>query len=232
MAGLRECRRTEEGEKMRPYDTRNQILKFISDFIERKGYPPTMAEIQRACEISSKSVVEYHLKVLEKQGHIRRDAEVTRGIKVPGREDRVCSIPLLGTIAAGEPIPVHSEETWHSVAIEMIDVPTHFLPRNSEIYALRVKGTSMFDALVDDGDIVIMEKASNAENGDMVAVWLRERQETTLKRLYVDPGVVRLEPANRTVNAIYCRPEEIEIQGKVVGVIRTLGGSGASDAQR
>jgi repressor LexA len=214
---------------MRLCDTRNLILRFVTDFIDRKGYAPTMGEIQRACRISSKSVVEYHLKVLEKEGCIRRDSEVTRGIKIPGREGRVCSIPLLGTIAAGEPMPVPTEETWHSVAVEIIDVPVHLLPRSSEVYALKVKGISMIDALVDDGDIVIMEKASTTENGEMVAVWLKDRQETTLKKLYIEPGRVRLQPANRAIGPFYCRSEDVEIQGRVVGVIRKLANSDASN---
>ena len=215
--------------KMKLCDTRNLILRFVTDFIDRKGYAPTIGEIQRSCQISSKSVVAYHLRVLENEGYIRRDSEVTRGIKIPGKEARVISIPLLGTIAAGEPMPVLTEETWRSMAVEMIDMPVHLLPRSTEVYALKVKGISMVDALVDDGDIVVMEKASIAEDGEMVAVWLKERRETTLKRLYIEPGKVRLQPANSAIGPIYCRPDEVEIQGRVIGVIRRLADFDASE---
>jgi len=207
---------------MKTCDKRNRILKFIADFIHERDYPPTMSEIQRACQISAKSVVEYHLKVLEHEGYIRRDAEVTRGIKVSGMGRRTQTMPLLGTIAAGKPIPAPTADTWHNVAIDTIDVPADLLPREVEVYALKVKGTSMIDALVDDGDIVILKNANTAEDGEMVAVWLKDRQEVTLKKIYQESDHLRLQPANRGMEPIYCQPQNVEIQGKVIAVLRKL----------
>ncbi len=201
---------------------RLQIIDFIRGFIDDRGYAPTIGEIQRACGISSKSVVEYHLRALERDGQIRRDAEVTRSIEVAGMGKRSRSIPLLGSIAAGEPIPVPTEETWHSVAQDLVDVPVEMLPYDGNFYALKVKGTSMIDALVDDGDIIILEATSTADDGDMVAAWLTGREEATLKRLYREPGYIRLQPANRNMRPIFVIPENIEVQGKVVALMRKL----------
>ena len=104
-------------------DKRNRIMKFIKEFINDRGYAPTIAEIQSGCEISSKSVVEYHLKALEREGRIRRDAELSRAIEVIGMGKRSMTVPLLGEIAAGQPIPVPTEDTWHMVVQETVEVP-------------------------------------------------------------------------------------------------------------
>ncbi len=131
------------------------------------------------------------------------------------------NVPLLGTIAAGEPISVPSAETWASQASEILEL-TDELTQGKEVYALKVKGTSMMDALIDDGDTVLMESVTTAENGDMVAVWLKEEQEVTLKRIYLEPGRVCLKPANKLMEPVYHYPENVEIQGRVVGIIRKL----------
>ena len=94
------------------------------------------------------------------------------------------------------------------------------LPRQIRAYALRVKGTSMIDAFVDDGDIVVLEATRTADDGEMVAAWLTERQEATLKKLYREPGRIRLQPANRSMTPIYADPDQIEVQGRVIGVLR------------
>ena len=198
--------------------TREGILKFIRDFIGDRGYAPTVRDIVKGCGLSSTAVVQHHLNVLEREGHIRRDPEVFRSIQLTGRKNTV-NVPLLGTIAAGEPIPVPTAETWASPEVDTLEL-TDELARHREVYALKVKGTSMIDALIDDGDIVLMEPVSGAENGDMVAVWLKEEQEVTLKRIYLESGRVCLQPANKTMKPIYQHPANIEIQGRVVGVIR------------
>jgi repressor LexA len=207
---------------MRKTYDRNSILEFIKSFVEERGYAPTLGEIQRAIGISSKSVVDHHLKALEREGHIRRDAQVVRGINVSGIGRRSRSVPLLGTIAAGAPIAVPTDETWHSAALETIDVPAELLPGERQVYALKVKGTSMIDALVDDGDIVILEAKNTADNGEMVAAWLSDRNEATLKRLYREAGRIRLQPANQTMPPIYVEPDKVEVQGKVVAVLRKV----------
>lgn len=205
---------------MKVYTTRWRILEFIRNFVEEKGYAPTQGEIQKALGISSSSVVDYHLKALEEEGVITREPEVARGIQVSGIGKRARAVPLLGTIAAGQPILVPTEETWHTIAQETVEVPAEMLPRQIRAYALRVKGTSMIDAFVDDGDIVVLEATRTADDGEMVAAWLTERQEATLKKLYREPGRIRLQPANRSMAPIYADPDQIEVQGRVIGVLR------------
>lgn len=207
---------------MRKAYDRNSILEFIRTFVEERGHAPTIGEIQREMGISSKSVVDHHLKALEREGAIRRDAQVVRGINVSGIGRRARSVPLLGTIAAGAPIAVPTEETWHSAALDTIDVPTELLHSEKQLYALKVKGTSMIDALVDDGDIIVLEAKNTAVNGEMVAAWLTDRNEATLKRLYRERGRIRLQPANQTMSPIYVDSDKVEVQGKVVAVLRKV----------
>jgi repressor LexA len=115
---------------------------------------------------------------------------------------------------------VPTEETWHTVVEEMVEVPADMLPRNVRAYALRVRGKSMIDAFVDDGDIVVLEATSAAEDGQMVAAWLTERQEATLKKIYYEPERIRLQPANKRVAPIYVNPDEVMVQGRVIAVLR------------
>ncbi len=200
--------------------TRQSILRFIHDFIAAKGYAPTVRDILRGCNISSTAVVQHHLNVLEREGYIHRDPEVFRSIQLTNRKKTV-PVPLLGTIAAGEPIPVPTAETWQSEASETIDVAEDFTA-GKNVYALKVKGLSLVDALIDDGDIVLLEPVSTAKDGDMVAVWLKDRQEVTLKRIFQENRRVRLQPANSQMRPLYTTPDNVEIQGKVIAVIRKL----------
>jgi repressor LexA len=199
------------------------ILDFIRNFIRDKDYPPSIRDIQLGCDISSTSVVDYNLKALERMGHIRRDREVSRAIELldgSGRRPRTVPVPIIGTIAAGEPIPVPSADTWSNIDFDNVVEATEDMTRGKEqVYALRVKGTSMIDALVNDGDIVILESAQSADNGDMVAAWLKSEQSATLKRIYSENGRIRLQPANSTMQPIYTEPENVEVQGKVLTTI-------------
>ena len=195
--------------------------------MEERGYPPTVRDIQGGCGISSTSVVDYHLKVLEKEGHIRRDPEVSRGIELPGRASasqlRV-QVPIIGQIAAGEPIPVPGSETWDAAAgADFLEVTADLTRGRQEIYALKIKGMSMIDALINDGDMVLMQYTNTVDNGEMAAVWLKGEKEVTLKKVYIEPGRVRLQPANSQMQPIYADPENVEIQGRVIAVIRQLG---------
>lgn len=203
-------------------ETRTQILKFLQDFIDDRVYPPTVRDIQRGCGISSTSVVQHHLKVLERDGFIRRDPEISRGIWAVGTKSGTVDVPVLGTIAAGVPIPVPTEETWETPVLGRIEVPRELTQGKERVYALRVKGYSMLEALVDDGDVIIMEPVATVENGQMVAAWLKKESETTLKKFYLENGKVRLQPANSEMNPIYVDPRDVEIQGRVIGVIRKL----------
>ena len=200
----------------------SRIINFLREFIEEKSYPPSIREIQSGCNISSTSVVEYNLRILEREGHIRRDREVSRAIELSARSRGMARVPVIGYIAAGEPIPVPSADAWSLEALESLEL-TRDLTRGKEgVYALKVKGTSMIDALIGDGDLVVMEQAATAENGQMVAVWLKREKEATLKRFYLERGRVRLQPANEEMEPLYVNPEDVEIQGRVIGVVRRL----------
>jgi repressor LexA len=200
------------------------ILRFIRQFIDEHDYPPSIRQIQDACKISSTSVVDYNLKKLESDGYIRRDREFSRAIELlerGGRRPRSLAVPIIGQIAAGQPIPVPTADTWSNIDYsESIEVTRDMVGNRRNVYGLRVKGTSMIDALVNDGDIVLMEAATTADNGDMVAAWLKREQEATLKRFYHEGNRIRLQPANETMAPIYTDPADVEVQGKVLGSIR------------
>ena len=192
------------------------ILSYIRDFIGQHDYPPSIRDIQEGCHISSTSVVDYNLKALERQGHIRRDREVSRAIELVGRV-KMRTVPVIGQIAAGQPIPVPGSDTWAAQDFEeAIEVTDQMTKGRENVFALRVKGTSMIDALVNDGDLVLMETASAWDDGDMVAVWLKDREETTLKKIYREDGRVRLQPANTTMDPIYVDAADVEVQGRVL----------------
>ena len=200
-----------------------RILAFLRRFREEKDYPPTVRDILKGCGISSTSVVDYNLKILEREGYIRRDREVSRGIELLGKERRrMALVPVIGYIAAGEPIPVPTSDTWEMEPLDTVEVSSELTQGKEGVYALRVKGTSMIDALINDGDIVLMQQAATAEDGEMVAAWLKAEEETTLKKLYRERNRIRLQPANSTMDPIYAVPENVEVQGKVVGVIRQI----------
>jgi len=202
-------------------DKQSRMMNFLHRFFHERGYPPTIRDIQSGCQISSTSVVDYNLRILEREGYIRRDREVSRGIELGTL--RVLRVPIIGYIAAGEPIPVPTSDTWNAEEIDSLEVTEALTRGKSGIYALKVKGRSMIDAMIVEGDTVLMEQATTAENGEMVAAWLKEEGEATLKRFYLESGRVRLQPANEEVPPIYVDPKNVSIQGKVIGVIRKLG---------
>jgi repressor LexA len=204
-------------------DTRLRILNFIRKFFDERGYAPTVRDIARGCNISTPSVVQHHLNTLEKQGYIHRDPEVFRSILLVEKKREVVSrVPLLGTIAAGEPIPVPTPDTWTTIPEKTLQLTEEVTRGKKNVYALRVKGTSLIDAFVDDGDIVLIQQTSAVEDGEVAAVWLKIEQEVTLKKVYHETGRIRLQPANKKMEPMYYRPEDVEIQGKVVGVLRKL----------
>lgn len=203
-----------------------RILEFIRQFVAEHDYPPSIRQIQEACQISSTSVVDYNLRILERLGYIRRDREVSRAIEILERaglrRSRVVAVPIIGTIAAGQPIPVPNPDTWTAFSDDVIELSPDIVGHRDNIYALRVKGNSMIDALVNDGDIVVMEAASSADDGEMVAAWLKREQETTLKKLYRQGRRVRLQPANQTMQPIVTEAENVDVQGRVITVIRSM----------
>jgi repressor LexA len=200
-----------------------RIINFVTTFLHDKGYPPTIRDIAAGCGISSTSVVAYNLNKLEQAGYIRRHSDISRGIKflTPQQKgEKLVYIPIVGVISAGEPIPV--PDTGTIIPDDGLEVSEELVRGKQDIYALRVKGDSMLDALIEDGDIVLMDYVSTAENGDMVAVWLKEEQEVTLKRFFAEPNRIRLKPANTKMKPIYTTPDNVEIQGRVVAVIRRI----------
>jgi repressor LexA len=196
-------------------ERRKEIFRFIRDFIARNGYPPTYEEIRHGLELSSKSQVNYHLEILEEKGYLERVPNTPRGLRVLKGMTSTFEVPLLGQIAAGEPISFEQNDGDDSIR-----VTRDLVEEQDKLYALRVKGNSMIDALVEDGDIVIVKHQPEAHDGDMVAVRLKSEEETTLKRFYLEEGRVRLQPANPTMKPIYHHPANVEIQGKVVAVFR------------
>jgi repressor LexA len=212
------------GEQMAISERRRTILSFIQQYSGENGYPPTVREIADAAGISSTSVVNYHLNVLQEEGYIIRNREVARGLRVVDQAQEAppsstIDIPLLGVISAGMPIPV-PDVSHGSPAQDAIQLTRDIVSDSERLYALRVKGQSMIDALVGDGDVVVLRHQQDAENGDMVAVWLKDEKETTLKRFYHEGDRVRLQPANLSMAPIYVPASDVEIQGKVVVVIR------------
>src|SRR5262245_48768141 len=136
------------------------MIQYIREFTETHSYPPSIRDIGRACGISSTSVVDYNLKGLEQKGLIRRDPEISRGIELVETrrgQGRLLRVPLIGTIAAGQPIPVPTADTFTTTAEETLELTPELTKGRDNVYALKVKGTSMIDALINDGDIVIME---------------------------------------------------------------------------
>lgn len=201
------------------------ILRFLQEFIQEHDYPPSIRDIQHGCDISSTSVVDYNLKRLEEKGFIRRDREVSRAIELLGgasaRRRRTIPVPLIGKIAAGIPIPTPPDVVDPASYAETIELTEDQTGGRDNVFALRVEGNSMIDALINDGDIVILEPIRSCDDGEMVAVWLKDENETTLKKFYHEGDRVRLQPMNATMAPIYTRADNIEVQGRVVTAIRS-----------
>jgi repressor LexA len=199
------------------------MLEYIERFLEDNNYPPTIREIQRDLNISSTSVVDYNLNILEQRNQIRRNRNISRGIEIIGRfptPRHIVRVPVVGQIAAGLPIPVLDDFVQDDLT-EQLEISTDLVGNRAQgLFALRVKGLSMIDALINDGDLVILRHQDSCENGETVAVWLRTEKETTLKKFYTEDGRVRLQPANSTMEPIFTSPDNVEIQGKLVTVVR------------
>ncbi len=208
------------------------MYAFLNDYISVNGFPPTVREIGEALDISSTSLVSYYLKGLEERGLISRESSISRGIRLVTepqtpqiRPDdflvgnaETLSIPFLGYIVASEPIPVEALP-----GTETVEINRALFGRDvTGLFALQVQGNSMIDALIHDGDTVILRHQERVENGEMAAVWLNNNAETTLKKVYYEGARVRLQPANPTMGPIYVPANDVQVQGKVVMVIRQL----------
>ena len=210
-------------------ERQERILEFFEDFLDEHDYPPTVRDIQRGCDISSTSVVSYNIDILKREGLIRKDDGVSRGLGlVTPRQQRnvqdTVAVPLVGAIAAGEPFPLPTAETWASAAdLETIDLPQPIAGREEGLYALNVRGESMIDALIADGDLVIMQQTNSVPNGEMAAVRIAPDDETTLKRFYAEGPVVRLQPENSQMAPITVDAGKVEVLSRVVAVWRYRG---------
>jgi repressor LexA len=203
------------------------ILNFMQSYIAQNSFPPTIRDICIATGIKSTSVVNYNLNKLVNAGLLSRSSRKSRGLRLtpkaggmPPRE--VASIPVIGMIGASQPIPMPDDVADHVDPENMISVMPMLLRGvdPAEVFALKVKGDSMIDAMIREGDIVLFRRQDTARDGEMVAIWLAERGETTLKYFYNEGERVRLQPAHPTMQPIYVSAAQCHVQGRVLSVIR------------
>jgi len=213
-----------------------KILQFLQDFQNENGYPPSIREIGEQTGISSTSVVNYYLDQLERMGYIKRDRHISRGVVLTEKIVEVFGaaveavaellrIPIAGPIAAGLPLPIPGTDFSYFDTESNVEIARSLLPvrDTNELFALKVQGDSMIDAMVNDGDIVIIQPVTQVSNGEMVAVWLPEKDETTLKYFYKEKDGFRLQPANPLMKPILLKKSTpVEIKGKVVMVVRQI----------
>lgn len=210
---------------------RRQILEFVHMYLQEQGRPPTVRDIQHGIGVASTAVVKYHLDRLEHEGYIERERRASRGLRLTAKALRLFAkedaahdvhairVPIVGYIVAGEPVtayPTYDED------VDTLELTRDIIPDADNVFALRVRGDSMVDASVHDGDIVILRHQEQANNGDMVAVWLEDDQETTLKYFYREGPYVRLQPANPAYEPIIKPADVVRVQGKVIAIIRRL----------
>lgn len=194
-----------------------QILQYIVRHTDEHGYPPTVREIGKAVGLRSSSTVHAHLRALEQDGFIRRDAVLTRAIQVVSGNDesikpmQMLNVPVIGRVAAGSPVLAYED------AEDSFPVPSEFLS-GQDGFMLRVKGESMIEDGIMDGDYVIVRRQDVADNGDTVVAMVED--EATVKRIYKERGCIRLQPANSSIEPMYV--ENVDIVGKVVGLIRRM----------
>lgn len=200
------------------YRRQKQILNFLRDYIDKYGYSPTLGEIADAMGVSSLATVHEHIQALIQKGVIKKFEGAVRGIEVLdhkiGRALKEVELPILGFIAAGQPIMPYTDPD------AKVAVSSSLVNPNRKSFVLQVKGDSMIEDGILDGDFVIIEEQNSAYNGDIV-VALLDNGLATLKRYYKEPDRIRLEPANAAMEPIYAT--DVQIQGKCVGVIRRFG---------
>lgn len=214
-------------------ERQRHILRFMETYLETQGFPPTIREIGEATGINSTSVVNYNLNKLVEAGYLERASAKSRGIRMKNNGSKtkpkqvvpaqsIVRLPIRAQIVASAPVMIPDDVGTYYDEVDTIEVSTSMLGGMdpAEVFALRVKGDSMIDAMIGDGDIVIFRKQSVAENGDLVAVWLDERGETTLKRFFHEGDRIRLQPEHPTMKPIYVDPQHCHVQGRVLSVLR------------
>lgn len=199
------------------YPRERQILEFVAQFISRQGYAPTLKEIGESVGLSSVATVHEHIAKLEMKGYIRKIIGSKRGIEIIKEVQRFAmgdqgiELPVLGFIAAGAPLEPHTDPNLY------LQVAPWMVSKGKTAYILQVKGSSMIEDGILDGDYVVIQHQTDAASGDIVVAVLSNGL-ATLKRIYFEPNRVRLEPANSTMSPIYAT--EVKVQGKVVGLVR------------
>lgn len=197
------------------YKRQKQILDFLSQYIQKNGFSPTLTEIAQALGVSSLATVHEHLSTMAKKGLIRRFEGSVRGIEITNNQvsqsNNEVELPILGMIAAGQPIEPYTDPNINFA------VPSGMLSGKKRSYVLQVKGTSMIEDGILDGDFVVIEQKETANNGEIVVAIL-ENGFATLKKFFKEATRIRLEPANSQMAPIFAK--NVRIQGKVVGVIR------------
>jgi repressor LexA len=192
-----------------------EILSFLTSYSEDHGYAPSFEEIASRFNYNSLATVHEHLTNLERKGYIKRSYNESRAIEILPSEvfQRSVELPLLGLVAAGSPIEALSHN-------ETLSVPDTFLRKNGSHYVLRVRGESMIDDHIEDGDYVVVNERQSADNGEMV-IALLDGAAATVKRYYRErDGRIRLQPANEAMQPLYVHEDDVRIQGIVVGVLR------------
>jgi len=197
-------------------ERQSKILDFIKEYVLDNGYPPSIREIGKGVGISSTSVVKYNLEKLAQLGYIILSGGIARGLRLASRPG-IVEVPLLGYIRASEPLP-----SYDTFSDEMVELTMDIVKEPEMVYALRVQGNSMQDVSINDGDLVVLKYQHTAEPGDLVAAWLGPERGLTLKRFYPEGEYVRLQPENEAYKPIIVPVEEVEVQGKVIAVIRRL----------
>lgn len=216
-------------------ERQRNILRFMERYLSDKGYPPTIREIGEATDINSTSVVNYNLNKLVEAGYLDRSDRVSRGLRLvaplPGSKiKRVTTnqmptrIPLVGHIVASEPVEIPDDAGHYYDEDNLIDVPASMLRGHDpeQVFALRVRGDSMVDAMIRENDIVLLVRQNTATAGDMIAAWLPHDSETTLKYYFPEGAQIRLQPAHPTMQPIMVAADNCEVKGKVLSVIRQL----------
>ena len=204
-------------------EPQQKILAFITTYVEHNNVPPTIREIQYGTGISSTSMVSYHLKALERGQFLNRYERRSRGLVInePNRvhPNDIAAVPLMGVIGASSPLPTPDADALAS-AENSVQIARSLVGNAEGLFALEVKGNSMIDALINDGDIVIMRRDQEVRNGDLAAVFLTDRNESTLKRIYREGRRLKLKPENPTMQPFYVDARNAQIQGRVICVIR------------
>lgn len=197
----------------------SEVLKFVKEFMVSHGYPPTVREIGEALGLSSPATTHSHLKGLEEKGYIRKNGSKNRAIELlvdneyAKKNEDIVEVPLLGKITAGNPIEAIENPG------EYFSLPAYLIPKQKEVFTLKVSGESMINAGIYDGDIVIVERCNTARNGEIV-VAMTDENEVTLKTFYKENGYFRLQPENDTMKPFIFK--NITILGKAIGLYRKL----------